>query len=73
MKLVYWVATCLDDSACYNIRAKTKKEAQRLLNEQRNLYGGNYGEVQRHEVEYEDRFDLLDLALSEARAFEPRG
>ena len=72
MKLVYWVAPCLDDSSAYNIRAKTRKEAKRLLAQHLSGGGGvTYGEVQRHEVHYKDGFDLVDQALGDGNLYEP--
>lgn len=30
MKLTYWAARCLNDHPCYNVRARTKREAVAL-------------------------------------------
>ncbi len=67
MKLVYWVAVCLDDSSAYNFRAKTRKECKRLLEEHNATGGGaKYSDtVRRVEVHYASGFDLLDQALCE--------
>ena len=70
MKLVYWVSPCIDDSSCYNIRATTRKECKRLREEQVER-GGDYGEVQRHELHYKSGFDLVEQCLGEGRAWEP--
>ena len=77
-KLVYWVAPRLDDSSCYNIRAKTKKacEAQAKQHndykkETREWSAPSYGPVEKHVIEYKDAFDLMDWCLSEARGCEP--
>jgi len=63
-KLTYWVAQSLNDSAAYNIRAKTKKEALRQVGND----GAYYGEVKKVVVEYRDGFDLMDQCLTEGGA-----
>lgn len=63
MKLQYWVCECLDDSSCYNIRTKTKKEAVRL----REANGGaeRFGPPTKVILEYEDGFDLMMNCMGE--------
>jgi len=58
MKLTYWKAACLYDSNCYSIRAKTKKECKRLLEEAGGA-GEDYDEVEKVVIEYKDGFDLM--------------
>jgi len=66
MKLTYWVAKCLTDSACYSIRSKTKREclAAREGREE------DFGVPVKNTIEYADAFDLMDTCLSEARGWE---
>jgi hypothetical protein len=68
MKLTYWVAPCLDDSPAYNIRAKTKRDC---LAEREARGARSYGEPQKHVIEYDDAFDLMEQCLSERRGSEP--
>ena len=69
-KLTYWCAPCLGDSSVYNIRTKTKKEAQALIDS--GLYRSDYGAIEKVEVHYKDAFDLMHRAMSEGSLFEPR-
>ena len=62
-KLTYWCAPCLDDSSVYNIRTKTKKEAQAIIDS--GVYGSNYGTIEKVEVHYKDAFDLVCKTLGE--------
>ena len=71
-KLTYWCAPSLYDSACYNIRAKTKKEALAIL-ASGEYTASNYGPIEKVEVYYKDAFDLACKALSECQLSEPRG
>ena len=66
MKLTYWVAECLNDSSCYSIRRKTKREVKEAVAEYRKGYGPPHKIV----VEYTDAFDLLTQCLSEGRIYE---
>ena len=68
-KLTYWCAPCLDDSSVYNIRTKTKKEAQAIIDS--GVYGSNYGAIQKVEVRYKDAFDLVRMAMGEGSILEP--
>jgi|TARA_R100000084_G_C4612494_1_gene128851 hypothetical protein len=66
MKLVYWIAVCTDDSSAYNLRAKTRKECKRLLEEQKARGGARFSDnIKRVEVHYASGFDLIDQALGE--------
>ena len=68
-KLTYWVAPTNDAHSCYNIRAKTKREALALVDE----YGSErFGNVQKCVVYYKDAFDLATTAMGEGGLFEPR-
>ena len=68
MKLSYWVAECLNDSKCYSLRAKTKKEVVALL-ASGNWRRSDYGPVKRVEFEYRDAFDLMENCLMESGGF----
>lgn len=60
--LTYWYAQCLDDSECYSIIAKTKKEA----NAKRAAdAAGRYAPVVKRTLEYKDAFDLFYWSTSE--------
>ena len=66
MKLVYWIVVCLDDSTVYSIRAKTRKECKRWLEEHKASGGTGYSDnIKRVEVHYTSGFDLIDQALGE--------
>jgi hypothetical protein len=61
--LTYWVAENLEDSHVYNIRAKTKKEAEA----QKIEYGAErFGEVKKVVIRYKDAFDLMCYVSSES-------
>lgn len=74
MKLTYWYAECLDDNDCYSIRAKTKKEALRQIEEtnkdyERSIYAPSFGPVEKIILSYEDAFDLMSACEgTEARS-----
>lgn len=62
MTLTYWCCENLADSKCYNIRARTKREANR----QREEFGADrFGRPIKQVVEYADAFDLIEMALGE--------
>jgi hypothetical protein len=65
--LTYWVCECLDDHHAYNIRTKTKKEAQEKRRERGE---DNYGEPRKNVIHYKDAFDLMENCLSENHAGE---
>jgi hypothetical protein len=67
MKLTYWIAECLDDHKCYNIRAKTKKEVVNILNNGYDMT--SFSEPRKVTVEYGDAFDLMRRCLSEGSAY----
>jgi len=70
MKLTYWCAPCLNDSECYSIRAKTKREAVEMVKLYKASGGTRYGTIRKVTVEYASGFELLDQCLSEGRIFE---
>jgi len=60
-KLTYWVAPS-DDNRAYNIRARTKREAEARRQE----WGPEgYEPVRKVEVEYEGAFDLMEQCSGE--------
>ena len=78
MRLHYWIADRLDDSRCYSIRAKTRKEVLAQLKEieaepfmdddeacYRTRWGAKYRLPHKVTIEYKDGFDLVNMALSE--------
>jgi hypothetical protein len=62
MKLTYWVATNRQDARCYDLRAKTRKECVRMVQEQDHA---QYEPPQKVTLEYRDAFDLVTLILQE--------
>jgi hypothetical protein len=62
MKLTVWIMTQNDDSECYNIIARTKKDA--LAQAAARTYC-TWSEPKRMVIEYKDAFDLFDLATGE--------
>lgn len=68
-KLTYWVAPSVHDSSAYNIRAKTRKECNRLLAEWDSE--DTHGRPVKHTIEYSDSFDLMQQCLSESLGYEP--
>lgn len=63
MKLNYWIAECLNDSACYSIVGRTKKEV--IANVAKHWDPNSYGPVQNRTIEYKDAFDLFELLTGE--------
>jgi hypothetical protein len=53
----------------YNIRTKTKKEAQAIIDS--GIYGSDYGAIEKVEVHYKDAFDLVCRAMGEGSILEP--
>jgi len=62
MKLTYWVADCLNDSKCYNLRAMTRKEIQSKRAE---YDEGSFGPPRKIEVHYDNALDLVAQCLGE--------
>lgn len=65
MRVTYWCCRCLDDSECYNIRAKTKREAiaVRASHHQPDSFSDPY----KITLEYKSGFELVEELLSEDR------
>lgn len=63
MKLTVWIMTQDSDSECYNIIARTKKDA--LAQAAARTYT-TWSEPKRMVIEYKDAFDLFDLATGES-------
>lgn len=61
-KLVYWIMEQEEDAACYNIIAKTKKDA---LEQAAARSYCTWSEPKRVEKYYKDAFDLFAMATSE--------
>ena len=55
--LTYWVANCLNDHSCFNIRKKTKKEVVAEIAAHYNP--AHYEKPKKVSVEYENAFDLM--------------
>ncbi len=69
MKLNYWVAICTSDSIAYSIRARTKAEVIRIL-ENVPHWHEHFDSPKKHTIEYTNAFDLANKCLSESRGFE---
>ena len=67
-KLVVWIMTQDSDSECYNIIARTKKDA--LAQAAARTYT-TWSEPKRVEIHYKDAFSLFELATSEAGGRSP--
>jgi hypothetical protein len=81
VKLTYWLSQTLDDSDCYSIRERTKKECLARRNEavgkpdakaseyvkSDSYCGPAFGPVYKVTVEYDSGFDLMAQCLSEGR------
>jgi len=70
-KLTYWVSPSIHDSSAYNIRAKTRKECNRLISE----WGSEdtHGRPVKHTIEYVGVFDLMEHCLADSLGYEPMG
>lgn len=62
MKLVYWKARVLRDRDNYSIRARTRKEAERLRDTGGSEY---YDKPVKVTITYTDAFDLVQQLLGE--------
>jgi hypothetical protein len=65
MKLSYWYAPMLEDSNCYSIRTRTKKEAVQAKADHWDPKA--YGPVRKVTIEYVDGFDLMEECSVEGR------
>jgi len=68
-KLTYWVAPIKRDHACYNLRAKTRRQLKDQLASPA-FDEADYGKPRKMVVEFQDAFDLLEQALSEGGIYE---
>ena len=70
-KLVVWIARQDDDSSCYNIVAKTRKECLELVAKNVAQWSSKlnsapeYEAPIKREIHYQDAFDLWQQATSE--------
>lgn len=69
MKLTYWTIPHTNDSAAYNIRAKTKREALDQAANHWNDHDYDPSRVTKVTVEYDNAFDLLQQCLGEGGAW----
>jgi hypothetical protein len=67
MKLTYWMAYRKNDSSCFNVRAKTKKECLRILECHDKNWDEDYEAPKKVVVAFKDSFDLLLQCLEEGR------
>lgn len=63
MKLTLWIAEQNDDSPCYHIVARTKKDALAQIAARP---GREFEAPRKVEIHYRDAFDLFELTTSEA-------
>ena len=72
MKLTYWVATCVGDSAAYSLRGTTRKEVKAKLESAyvEGLEKADFEKPHKVTVEYTSAFDLLSQCLSEGGVYE---
>ena len=61
-KLTYWVAACLYDDPCYNLRYRTKREIVKAVERFSTLHV--YAKPVKIIVEYNDAFSLVNTVLS---------
>jgi hypothetical protein len=62
-KFTYWIAECLNDSPCYSLIGKTKREVEEKLEKADRR--ADYGEPEKREIPYKDMFDFFDWVTSE--------
>lgn len=67
-KFTYWVCRQERDAECYNIRARTKKEALKQRAEQWRPH--EFSPPFKVTVCFEDIFDLVDQAMGEGTIYE---
>lgn len=77
MKLTYWYIACSNDSDCFSIADKTKKGALLQLIDLNiddyTIYGENYIELEKKELDYTDAFNLFDVISSGAGGIRSAG
>jgi len=64
MKITYFKAEIIGEDDCYSIRAKRKKEVQRLVAES----DFEYDPIEKVTIIYKNAFDLVDILTSEGRS-----
>jgi hypothetical protein len=64
MRLVYWLATRVDDSSAYSFRTRTRAECYAALRKEWGT-SASYLSPRKIIVEYEDALDLVKHALGE--------
>lgn len=62
-KLTYWIAKCEDDSDCYSLIGKTRKDVQAQLDEHWNRE--RFAEPVKLTITYRDAFDLFEQVTNE--------
>lgn len=62
MKLIFWIAEQSDDDPCYNIIARTKKDALAQIAARPNT---EFTPPRRVELYYKDGFHLFDMVTGE--------
>jgi hypothetical protein len=62
MKIKLWIATQEQDSSCYNLIAKTKKELLQQIEKHSHV---RYCEIAQVESNFRDAFDMFDWVTSE--------
>ena len=72
-KLTFWIAEQHDDSDCYNLVARTRKDLIAKVRDYTgkdqyptNAHQGRHDAPKKVVVEYKDAFDLFDLLTSES-------
>ena len=63
MKLKLWIATQNEDSSCYNLIAKTKKELLKKIAANSHT---QYDEIAQVEATFKDAFDMVDWVTGES-------
>lgn len=66
MKIQYWAAKCLNDARVYNLRARTKKQLQELVQKEPPR---SYGPPSKVLIEVKDSFELVCLLLDKGGGF----
>ena len=72
--LTYWVANSLDDSQCYNVRKRTRREVIAAVKELGYSNDSDaYNKPHKVSVKYRDALDLLRNCLGEGRGYWEEG
>jgi len=64
--LTYWIADCIDDSACYSLRSKTLTGVRATLAVRPDVE--RFRAPRKVEINYVDAFDLVRQVLGEGGA-----